>query len=102
MGAKTAAGIDKCSGDEKDRARAHQARRHDKYERHNQRRRMAEPVLGVFGLDHAEDHAEHQGGKGHKIIAEAPPEHHSKNGGEEGKENDLFLCHALLSLMARP
>ena len=56
---------------------------------------MAKTGKGILGGDNTQHDADHQCGKGHHIVAIAPPKQHPEDGTKKREENDLILSHGV-------
>jgi YebC/PmpR family DNA-binding regulatory protein len=54
---------------------------------------VAKACEGVFALDDTKQHADHECGKGHQIVAKPPPKQQREYGTKEGENDDLILGH---------
>ena len=92
MGAKRARAVDNVPGDEIDGARTRQAGRDDQYQRHNDRRFVAEAVEGAVKGHGPERHADKKCREGDEIIAEPAPQQSDQHQRDQGEQDGLLVC----------
>jgi len=56
---------------------------------------MAKTRKGVFRGDDAANDPDHQCGEGNEVVAEPPPQKHTKNCAKQGEEDYLIRCHGI-------
>jgi hypothetical protein len=81
------------AGDALDRAGIDEPARDDQHQPYDDDGGMAEALEGGLGLDMAGDDGDQQGGKGHEIVAEPPPDEEGEDHAEEDKEENLIAGH---------
>ena len=93
MAAEAPGRVNERAGDQENSAGAHEACGDHEDQGDDDGGRVAEACEGVFGVDSAQHHAQHQGGEGNKVIAETSPEQENKDTTKEGKQDNLISRH---------